>query len=392
MNRPKTILMVTEFPTDNPAGGIGTMMRTLSRDLEDDGRVIILRADWDSPELGLEPDTSPAIYTLRIRPPYIRGGAIIGLLVWLVAFIPMVRRLARLLRDESVDIVHLHYASSFQYIFRIAKWITGTPYVLTLHRGDVISFPNLKWPDRILTRFAIGGARSVVSVSGWLATQAENAIGPMPNPVVIPNGLDTDGLDTLIADDFAFPEDISPPDTFFLMVSNVAYYKAQDIAIRAWAELQNSHPDIPLLIVGEKRELWDTCVQLIAELGCEDRVQLLGAQPRAVALNLMRRATGLIFPSRSEGLPYVLLEAGALGTPVICSDIGPFVDVVEDEQTALVTPVEDHAAIANAARRLLTEPDLGPRLGAGLSATVRRDYTAKRMAEQYSALYEKVLP
>jgi hypothetical protein len=104
----------------------------------------------------------------------------------------------------------------------------------------------------------------------------------------------------------------------------------------------------------------------------------------------MRRAEGLILPSRSEGLPYVLLEAGALGTPVICSDIAPFLEVVENERTALVTPVEDDHAVAAAAIRILESKQLAQALGRGLASRVRSDFSAARMAQRYLSLYREI--
>jgi glycosyltransferase involved in cell wall biosynthesis len=155
--------------------------------------------------------------------------------------------------------------------------------------------------------------------------------------------------------------------------------------------VRESHPELQLLIVGEPREFWDECMRLIAEKGCGDSVRLLGAQPRSTVINLMNRAIALILPSRSEGLGYVLLEAGAVGLPVICSDIAPFREVIEHEKTALVTPVEDAAAIAAAVDRIVSNPEWARAMGCALSAHVHTHFSASEMARRYRLTYEAVV-
>jgi glycosyltransferase involved in cell wall biosynthesis len=392
MQRPLNVLMVTEFPLDDPAGGITTMLRALADELGPRCRVIWLKSDWDARTLVGEKVDGEQRYTMRLASPYDARRPLYGFGAWATAFASGLSALQRVLTSESIDIAHLHYAAPFHYYFRLTRKLLGIPYIVTLHRGDIVGYPKLPRANRALVRFALNGADGVVSVSRWLAAQAHASLGTLPSLTVIENGIDLRALDA--PDDFAGSSDNRPglPSRFFLMVSNVAHYKAQDVAIRAWAIVKSLHPDLPLLIVGAPRDLWDECVRLIEELGCGDVIKLLGPLPRNDALALMRRATALVIPSRSEGLPYVLLEAGALGTPIICSDIGPFTEVVEHEKTALVTPVEDHRAVAQAALRLLANPEFGREMGSSLSRRVRSDFTAAAMAARYWRLYQRVLP
>lgn len=391
MNRRLNVLTVTGFVLDDQASGVNTMILTLDRSLSASCRSVMLENDWGAPRLAQRESNGLVHYALRLRSPYVAGKVVRGFFGWCLSFPAMLLDMRRLLRNEAIDVIHLHYGQPYQYFFRLARMIWGVPYIVTLHRGDIMSFPGLDAIDKALVRFAFRGATKVISVSRWLADQAVSALGAMPQLGVIHNGLDVDALDALDDPDLEAHLGFVVPERFFLMVSNVAQYKAQDVAIRAWALVREKHPDVPLLIVGDKRELWEECVRLIDELGCATSVKLLGARPRAMAVSLMRRAAGIIIPSRSEGLPYVVLEAGALGKAVICSDIGPLTEVVTDGETGLVTPVEDHQAIAKASIRLIGDPSLRERMGANLLQKVRSEFSAQRMAEKYLAVYSELL-
>lgn len=391
MNRRLNVLTVTGFELDDQASGVNTMIRTLTESLAGPCRSVPLENDWNSPRLSRRNGNGYVHYTLRLRSPYAAGKKIRGFLGWCLSFPAMMMDLRRLVRAELIDIIHLHYGAPYQYCFRLVRMLWGIPYILTLHRGDIMSFPALQDLDKALMRYAVNGANRVISVSQWLADQTISTLGETPHLEVIHNGLDIDALDALDDPNLEAHLGFKLPQRFFLMVSNVAQYKAQDVAIRAWARVQKQWPNVPLLIAGDKRELWDECVRLIGELGCGETVKLLGAQPRATAVGLMRRATAIILPSRSEGLPYVLLEAGALGKPIICSDIGPFTEVVTDGTTALVTPVEDDEAIADASMRLLSDPDAGHRLGNNLAKRIRLEFSSEQMAKRYLAIYSDLL-
>ena len=391
MNRRLNILTVTGFVLDDQASGVNTMILTLDRSLTASCRSVMLENDWGAPRLLQRESGGLVHYALRLRSPYVAGKMVRGFFGWFLSFPAMMLDMRRLLREEAIDLIHVHYGQPYQYCFRLVHMIWGIPYILTLHRGDIMSFPGLHAVDKALVRFAFKGAQRVISVSQWLADQAKAALGSLPQLGVIHNGLDVTALDMLDDPELEKNLGFAVPDRFFLMVSNVAQYKAQDVAIRAWALVKEKHPDIPLLIVGDKRELWDECVRLIDELGCGANVRLLGIRQRATAVSLMRRATAIVIPSRSEGLPYVVLEAGALGKAVICSDIGPLTEVVSDGETGLVTPVEHHQAIASASLRLIGDPGLRERLGGNLAQKVRAEFTAQRMAEKYLAVYSESL-
>jgi glycosyltransferase involved in cell wall biosynthesis len=387
MDRRLNVLIVSGFAFNDEGSGVNTMIQTLARCLEGSCRGVSLENDWNSPRLSKTDNTYRTSYALRLRSPYAAEAPVRGFIGWCLGFPMLMLDLRRLLRAERIDLIHLHYGAPYQYLFRLIRMLFGTPYVLTLHRGDIMTYPNLSPLDKMFARYAFNGANRVIAVSQWLAEQSLAAVGEMANLEVIHNGLDIGALEAIDDPDLESTLGFKIPEQYFLIVSNVAQYKAQDVAIRSWARVRQRWPNVPLLIVGDRRELWGECLRLVNELDCGDVVKFLGPQPRATAIGLMRRATAVLIPSRSEGLPYVLLEAGALGKPVICSNIGPFMEVVRDGMTALITPVEDHEAIADACIRLLNDGDLRLTLGNNLLHRIKSDFSAHQMAERYLSLY-----
>ena len=184
---------------------------------------------------------------------------------------------------------------------------------------------------------------------------------------------------------------IALPAKFFVNVANVTYYKGQDVAIRAWAQVRQRCPDLHLVIVGAKREHWETCEELIRALDLEDRVHMAGALPHSDVFTIMGEAMAMVFPSRSEGLPLAPLEAGAVKLPVICSDIPPLREIVGAEECALLVPPENPGALAAAVDRLAGDPALRKRLGEALHERVAKEFTAKKMAERYLEIYREAL-
>jgi glycosyltransferase involved in cell wall biosynthesis len=148
---------------------------------------------------------------------------------------------------------------------------------------------------------------------------------------------------------------------------------------------------VPTRIVGGGRLEHDLGAQIEAcALG--GTVELVGARSQTDVLDLIRRAAVLVAPCVTaldgdrDGLPTVLLEAMATGTPVIATPVTGIPEVVIDGETGLVVPESDPYALANAIERLLGDPTLGARLARAARALVEEQFDVRRQAAALGAL------
>jgi glycosyltransferase involved in cell wall biosynthesis len=124
-------------------------------------------------------------------------------------------------------------------------------------------------------------------------------------------------------------------------------------------------------------------------LGLGDRVELLGER-RDVPAQLAA-ADVLVLPSKSEGLPYSILEAMAAALPVVASDVGGIPEEVVDGTTGLLVPRGDRSAMSRALRRLNEDGDAARRMGIAGHARARLQFSIQTMVDSYDAVFRTLL-
>jgi len=129
---------------------------------------------------------------------------------------------------------------------------------------------------------------------------------------------------------------------------------------------------VSLLIAGDGDER-SALERRTAELGLERRVRFLGPQPREQVLELFRAADATILSSSWENFPHTVVEALAVGTPVIATSVGGVAEVVRDGENGLLVAPGDAEALAAAVGRYLADAALRERLRAAAARSVR-DY------------------
>jgi glycosyltransferase involved in cell wall biosynthesis len=126
---------------------------------------------------------------------------------------------------------------------------------------------------------------------------------------------------------------------------------------------------VTLLVAGEGDER-APLERRVAELGLDDRVRFLGAQPRERVLELFRAVDASILSSSWENFPHTVVEALAVGTPVLATATGGVAEVVRDGENGLLVPSGDGAALADAVHRFVADGALRERLRAGAEPSV----------------------
>ena len=174
----------------------------------------------------------------------------------------------------------------------------------------------------------------------------------------------------------------APSALTIVSVGRLESEKGYDVLLRAFARIADEFENWSLVIAGDgsQRESLSAMGQA---LGLGPRVQLAGyvADPRT----LLSEAAIFAMASRYEGFPNALLEAMAAGLPVISTSCTGSLELITDGADGLLVPVENADALANAMRRLMSDPQLRARLGTGALATARR-YALPSVMPEWDAL------
>lgn len=128
--------------------------------------------------------------------------------------------------------------------------------------------------------------------------------------------------------------------------------------------------------------------RMAEELGVTSLVEFLPHQD--AIRDILHGAHSLILPSRSEGMPNVVLEGMAFELPVIASRVSGVVDIISDNVDGILIPSEDPRALADAMKRIILEPQLAASLGPQARQKVTTEFSLERIADRYSDLYEQL--
>jgi glycosyltransferase involved in cell wall biosynthesis len=163
------------------------------------------------------------------------------------------------------------------------------------------------------------------------------------------------------------------------------FQKGYDVLIRAFAMVARES-DARLVIVGDGPER-PALERLIDELDIKERCFLVGYRDNPFPF--VARGTVFALPSRTEGFGYVLVEAMALGVPVVTTDAAGPAEIVDHGQFGEVVPVDDQDALSRALLELLGDEDRRHRLVEAAHTRVE-EYSSDRIVRTYLDLFESV--
>jgi len=186
--------------------------------------------------------------------------------------------------------------------------------------------------------------------------------------------------------------EIGIPDDGFVCVSvgRLVWAKGFDDFIAAFASITDRNPNLYALILGDG-VLYPALTRQIKEAGLENKFFLTGhCKPEKV--NCVLKASDVfVLSSRSEGVPFAVLEAGAVGLPIISTRCGGIPEILTDNVDALLVPVGDIQAIASGIEQLVENPQLAQRLGSTVKETIRRNHGIPKLIEATRNAYQKAL-
>lgn len=289
-------------------------------------------------------------------------------------------RIALALREHPADVIHAHFASKSATVARLASLLTGTPLSITAHAKDI--FHDSVSSADLALKFSTASA--VITVSEFNRTYLQQTFPEASDRVVrLYNGMDLTRLP------FATSKN-GPPRA--LAVGRLVTKKGFADLLDAMALLREVAPDLQCDIVGDGPLRADLEAQCRA-LGLEKTVIFHGLQAQHRVHQMIRDARVFLAPcvisedGDRDGLPTVLLEAMALGTPVVATGVTGIPELVEDRHSGLIVPQHNPSALANAAQQVFDNRDFAEALARAAREMIETSFNIEHTSAQLNALW-----
>lgn len=281
------------------------------------------------------------------------------------------------LKPEVVHAVMESYAGLALWLYKIFGGRRKT--ILTLQSGDLDMPEKVKTIPPFVWRGIHSSPDLVVGISAALANRAKR-LGARET-MVVPNGVDLKHLADLKID-----ERISHR---VVTVARLSPEKGLTYLIAGLPFVVEKFPDAHLVIVGGGI-LKDALAEQARALNISNHITFTGALSNQEAMQEVAKSAVFVLASLGEGLGIVLLEAQALGVPVIGTNVGGIPDVIENDVTGFLAPVQNGQAIAEAVIKIFEDQDFANKLIRNAEARLAR-FDWQTIAEQYAEIYHRFL-
>lgn len=311
-----------------------------------------------------------------------------------------VRELRRIVQNRDPDIVHTSLFQS-DVAGRLAA-VRTRPAVLTSLVNT--SYEPIRLHDPNVSRRGLQAARIIDGWTGRHLTDHFHAVSrsvkesaarhlgiPAERITVVERGRDPARLGAPDPERRARARAglaLEPDARLVLNVGRQDFQKGQRYLLEAFEVIADSHRDVVLGVVGRPGHATSELEAARRRSGFPDRIRFLG--PRDDVPELLTAADLFVSASLYEGLPGAIVEAMALGVPVVASDIPGVRDVVEDERSALLVPPEDPRALAVAMAKVLDQPSIARSLGTRGKEEFARRFTLDVSVRKMVALYQQL--
>ena len=281
-------------------------------------------------------------------------------------------------RAREMDVVVLEIYGGSSFVVEDVASLLGNrfrrPVVMWLHGGALPEFTARfpRWSHRVLSRGA-----ALVAPSPFLA-RAMAQRGFVAR--VIPNTLDLS--------EYSFrARRVLRPRLFWMRTFHPVWNP--EMAVRVLARVRREYPDATLVMAGQDKG-WQRRTETLAfEMGLGGAVRFAGFLGVQEKVREAGHADIYVNTNRIDNMPVAVLEACAMGLPVVSTNVGGVPDLLDHERTGLLTPDDDDEAMARQVIRLLHEPDLAARLSTNARCLAERS-SWESVRPQWERLFQEL--
>jgi glycosyltransferase involved in cell wall biosynthesis len=295
--------------------------------------------------------------------------------------------LARTVRELRPALVHAH-SSKAGAVARLARLLEpSTPVLYTPH-----GYAHAGYFERAGQRRAYAVAeRALTPLTSRIVCVCEAerrlalGLGAGERAKVVHNGIDAPPETPVHAEVAALRAAGHP---VLATVTLLRPGKGIETLLDALPAVLTAHPAVRLAIAGTGVDR-DGLESRARALGVSHAVRFLGFTTDSATV--LRGADLFVSPSWAESFPYVILEAMALGVPIVATRVGGVGEAVRDGDTGLLVPPRDAASLSRAIGSLISDRDRADEMGARARSEVRARFTRERMLEGLATVYRDVL-
>jgi glycosyltransferase involved in cell wall biosynthesis len=341
----------------------------------------------------VEPEVAVYHEMDHFRPELVSAGVPVHLLMGVSGRDPMVLLgLSQLITRGGYDIVH-SYLRTPGTLARLATLRSRSVRVVVSERNVGLGDSRLRL---MLERLLEGRADAMIANAHAISQEVERLVPAWSGRVhVVPNGIEwtEPSADERAAGEEFRKKHAAGAEVLLGALGRLERQKAPEVLVEALALLPGEAVE-KLRVVWVGRRIDDELARRVearvAGTPLSDRFTLLPATRETRTFYL--GVDAVVMPSRWEGMPNVILESLAHGTPVISSDVGDAALLMGESPAGWLVPREDPPALAAAIEKLLgtSDSDLAA-MGARGAVHVHREFSAARLAERTMAVYEKVM-
>ena len=374
------IAILSLYPQDSDriAGGVRAVAYNLVQGLSeyDDLDLHVIHCHGDVTEDSIVTDGAATIHFLGMSPQRVIPNMVTG-----------IRRIRRALRTLRPDLVHAHIAP-----YAVAAQGTPCPSLYTIHglagleakSYTATLFDKLRY--RLYAYYddrAVRKATDLVAISDYVMDTCRGRTSArwyrINNP--IPEAF------------FAADEAKPPGEPIILFAGSITEVKDLGTLIAALRLVRERIPDARLEIAGRvtSKSYHAQLLDSIREHGLAASVSFRGLLDRAALVRAYAECAVLALPSRQENAPMAIIEAMAVGKPVVATRVGGVAELVADGETGFLVPPGNARAMADCLTKILASSDLRDAMGQSAQARARGRHGVRQVAAQYRQVYRRIL-
>lgn len=293
---------------------------------------------------------------------------------------------------QDLKLIHAHFGTDGAYAMKLAEQLE-IPFLVSFYGYDAtVCLKTLRTSPlayQLLLHEKELKQKASIFVTVSQALKKKLVERGYPEEKIIVNHLGTDMTK------FS-PAIHSPDERYIICVGRHTEKKGIDTLLRAFARISRKYPGVCLIQVGSG-PLSVELQTLAIELGIDQQVKFLGAQPHEAVQNLIRNAEIFALPSQTasdgdcEGLPCAVVEASACAVPVVATYHSGIPEAVVNAQTGFLVAERDDIALAERMDILLSDRDLGRKMGQQGREFVHETFDAQKQAAKLEQIYDSII-